>query len=137
MPTPRESGAKLFRQEFDLDIGQETLPPVVRLCNLILTEGILTEANAIRLQRIDADKGGVEYESAGAWRMVMQMPIQAFGLAINRLKVMACLDISHQPSQVGEVHVRLKGARRILRIRTELKDGHETAMLIVSSASAT
>lgn len=137
LPTPRESGAQLFRREFDLDGAQEALPPVVRLCHLILAEGIISGASAIRLQAIDGDRGGVEYESAGSWRMVMQIPIQALGPAINRLKVMASLDISRQPSQVGEVHVRLRGAAHILRIQTELKDSNEVATLGIAGVRPT
>jgi len=136
MPTPRESRASLFRQAFDLDIAQETQRPVVRLCHLILTEGMLTDASAIRLQVLDGDNGGVEYEVAGSWRMVMQIPIQAFRSVINRLKVMAALDISRRPSQVGEVHVRLKGTVRILPIRIELNGEQDTAMLTVSGGGA-
>jgi len=131
MPTPRESGARLFRRVFDLDAGQEAPHATVQLCHLILAEGLRNEAGTIRLQAIDADKGGVEYEVAGTWRMVMQIPIQAFGPVINRLKVMAALDISRQPSQAGEVHVRLEGAVHILPIRVELRGEHEAATLTV------
>ncbi len=119
MPTPRESGANLYRREYDLDAPQGSQRPVVRLCDVALTEGILNGADAIRFQVVDKDRGGVEYEIGGAWRQVMQVPLPAFAPLINRLKLMAALDIARRPSQDGELHVRFKGLPHRFAIHVE------------------
>ena len=119
MPTPRESGANLFRQEYDLDASPGGERPVVRLCNLAIAEGLANGARAIRFQVIDDVTGGVDYEIDGAWRQVMKVPIAALGPLVNRVKVMAAMDISRQAAQDGELHVRSKGLLHRFTVRTE------------------
>ena len=129
MPTPRESGANLFRREFDLEETTRAGSPTVKLCHLMLAEGIEHGATSIRVRPCDDNSCGVDYEIGGAWRQVMKIPLPAFGPLVNRLKVMAALDISRQPSQRGEVHVRYKGALRVFRIETEVQGQHENVLL--------
>ena len=134
-PSARESGAKLFRREFDLEGETSGSTPVAKLCNLILAEGLEHGARAIRLRPADA-WGEVDYETAGEWRTVIKVPLPAYGPLVNRLKIMAALDISRIPIQQGEVHVRLKGALRVWRIQVEVHGSHEHALLSAAEPSA-
>ncbi len=89
------------------------------LCNAILANALLSGSQAIRLVPVDSGPGGVEYERDGQWQPAIQIPVKAIGQVINRFKVMAALDIARMPVQDGELHVRLKGTRRVRKIRCE------------------
>lgn len=120
-PSPRESGANLFRQVYDLggDPASAAGPnqrPVPRLCSLVLTEGFANQAREIRLDESEAAAGGVEFLIGEEWRQVMKVPVQAHRHMVNRFKVMANLDIGRVPEQLGQIHVRLNGALHILGI---------------------
>jgi len=137
MTSPRESGASLFRHEYDLQRPQESERPVPRLCNLILTDALQSQSGGIRLVPIDAESGGVEYEREGQWQPVMQLPVQVFGAVINRFKVMAALGIGRVPVQEGELHVRLNGPRRVLKIRSEATKALERLTITLPVESTT
>lgn len=142
-PTPgRRSVADLFRRVFDLE-GRAGVPtgefgqrPVVRLCNLILVEAFMNQAKEVKLSECDPTAGSVEYLIGEEWRPVMRIPIQAHRLIINRLKVMAGLDIAKVPDQEGELHVRFQGVTRILAIRIQaVPTGGDIATLRIDAAA--
>ncbi|MEZ4411785.1 MAG: hypothetical protein R2910_02200 [Gemmatimonadales bacterium] len=119
MTRDRDAVAKLFRQEYDLAVGHVSAPPIVNLCNLMLTDAFKSGARGIRAVPVDAEHGGIDYDIDGQWQPVMQLPIKVFSTLINRFKVMAVLDTGRVPVQEGELHVRLDGVLRVLTIRTE------------------
>ena len=121
MSSAREVGAHLFRREYDLDHPLD-LPPVANLCNALLLDALLAEATGIRLMWTGPDLGNVEYQLDSGWRLIAQVPEQPFGVLINRLKVMAALDIGRVLIQEGELHLRRLGHLHILKIRTEVTD---------------
>jgi type II secretory ATPase GspE/PulE/Tfp pilus assembly ATPase PilB-like protein len=114
----RDSGAHIFRREYDLDGPQDSPHPIPKLCALILADALRSQALGIRLAPISDELGGVECERDGQWQPFMQVPAQGFGAIINRFKVMAALDIARVPVQEGELHVRLNGLPRVLKIRS-------------------
>ncbi len=126
----RESVAALFRQEYVLGQFGADATPVVRLCDLLLTDSLITRASAVRVALNAEGHGIVEYEIAGAWRQVMKVPGEATIRMINRLKVMAVLDIAHLPLQEGELHLRYEGAPVVMKIRTETTEGPFERVLI-------
>lgn len=110
--------------------------PVVRLCNLILAEGLLNKSTKIRLAEYEPEAGSVEYFIGDEWKTVMKVPVMAHRPLINRLKVMAALDISRVPEQRGEVHVNYEGSVRKLSITVQaLPTGSDVATLEIPAAS--
>ena len=138
MPTPGDSAARLFRKEYVIDddgaSGDDR--PVSRLAALVIAEGFRSRARAVRLIG-EVETGSVEYDIDGEWRRMMKLPGPAFLPLVNRLKIMAVLDISRRPSQSGEIHVRFGGALRVLSIQTESSPaGQETVLLTLPSATS-
>jgi type II secretory ATPase GspE/PulE/Tfp pilus assembly ATPase PilB-like protein len=86
---------------------------------MLLADALQCQAHAIRLIPSDSPHGRVEYDIASGWQLVAEIPDQPFGALINRLKVMAALDIGRVPVQKGELHIRASGARHILKICVE------------------
>jgi type II secretory ATPase GspE/PulE/Tfp pilus assembly ATPase PilB-like protein len=119
MSSLRDDGAELFRREYDLDNPLVGLPPIANLCNALLADALRSQAQKIRLVSMGPQLGNVEYDIASEWRVIAQVPNQAFGSFINRLKVMSALDIGRAPVQEGELRVRLNGQLHRLKIRTE------------------
>ena len=129
-PKRRESVAALFRQEYVLGQFGADATPVVRLCDLLLSDSLASRASTVRVA-LDAEGHGiVEYEIAGVWRQVMNVPGEATIQMINRLKVMAVLDIAHLPVQEGELHLRSEGDPVVMKIRTETTKGPFERVLI-------
>ena len=114
----------------DLAAGADDASPVARLGNLIIAEALRTHARAIRLQAVDAERGGVEYERDGQWSKVMEVPMPAFGPIISYIKVMAGLSQDRGPVQEGELPVRHDGSVRILGVRAQATTTNTERLLI-------
>src|SRR5206468_11554165 len=67
--------------------------PVVRLVDMIISEGILSRASDIH---VEPEEGGVavRYRIDGVLRQVMKIPRQAGLPLISRIKIMSSLDIA-------------------------------------------
>lgn len=78
MTTAREAGANLFRREYDLDTPLEGAPAIANLSNMLLADAFQSQAMRIRMAAADGALGNIEYEIAGEWRLVSQVPFKAF-----------------------------------------------------------
>src|SRR5438128_5778279 len=79
----------------DLNISEAdaSQKPVVRLVDMIISEGILSRASDIH---VEPEEGGVavRYRIDGVLRQVMKIPRQAGLPLISRIKIMSSLDIA-------------------------------------------
>src|SRR5436309_3872872 len=92
--------------------------PVVRLVDLISSEGILSRSSDIH---IEPEEGGVavRYRIDGVLRQVMKIPRQAGLPLISRIKIMAQLDIADRlRPQDGRARVAVNGQPIDLRVST-------------------
>src|SRR5882724_5848039 len=92
--------------------------PVVRLVDLIISEGILARASDIH---IEPEEGGVavRYRIDGVLRQVMKIPRQAGLPLISRIKIMSSLDIADRlRPQDGRARVAVNGQPIDLRVST-------------------
>ena len=92
--------------------------PVVRLVDLILSEGILSRASDIH---IEPEEGGVavRYRIDGVLRQVMKVPRAAGLPLISRIKVISSLDIADRlRPQDGRSRVAVNGTPVDLRVST-------------------
>ncbi len=92
--------------------------PVVRLVDLIISEGILGRSSDIH---IEPEEGGVavRYRIDGVLRQVMKIPRQAGLPLISRIKIMSSLDIADRlRPQDGRARVAVNGQPIDLRVST-------------------
>src|SRR5213080_4823864 len=92
--------------------------PVVRLVDLIISEGILSRSSDIH---IEPEEGGVavRYRIDGVLRQVMKIPRQAGLPLISRIKIMSELDIADRlRPQDGRARVAVNGQPIDLRVST-------------------
>src|SRR6266516_3113610 len=92
--------------------------PVVRLVDLIISEGVLARSSDIH---IEPEEGGVavRYRIDGVLRQVMKIPRQAGLPLISRIKIMSSLDIADRlRPQDGRARVAVNGQPIDLRVST-------------------
>src|SRR5213082_972463 len=92
--------------------------PVVRLVDLIISEGILARSSDIH---IEPEEGGVavRYRIDGVLRQVMKIPRQAGLPLISRIKIMSSLDIADRlRPQDGRARVAVNDQPSDLRVST-------------------
>jgi type II secretory ATPase GspE/PulE/Tfp pilus assembly ATPase PilB-like protein len=92
--------------------------PVVRLVDLIISEGILSRASDIH---IEPEEGGVavRYRIDGVLRQVMKIPRAAGIPLISRIKIISSLDIADRlRPQDGRARVAVNGQPIDLRVST-------------------
>lgn len=125
----RRSAAALFLKVHDLAVDDGAAPqrPVTRLCNLMISEALLTKSNGLRVCAAMGDGAAVQFHRDGTWVDVMRLPPQVQVPVINRLKVMANLDIAKHPVQEGTLKVRLQGQVLSLGIAVRLHGDFEEA----------
>src|SRR5258708_3303287 len=80
-------------EEINISAEEASQRPVVRLVDLIISEGILSRASDIH---IEPEEGGVavRYRIDGVLRQVMKIPRAAGLPLISRIKIMSSLDIA-------------------------------------------
>ena len=125
----RRSAAALFLKVHDLavDDGAAAQPPVTRLCNLMLSEALLTKSSGLRVCAVTGEGAAVQFHRDGTWLEAMRLPPQVQVAVINRLKVMANLDIAKHPVQEGALKVRVQGQVLSLGITVRLHGDSEEA----------
>src|SRR5437667_9262479 len=92
--------------------------PVVRLVDMIISEGILSRASDIH---VEPEEGGVavRYRIDGVLRQVMKIPRQAGLPLISRIKIMSSLDIADRlRPHDGRARVAVNGQPIDLRVST-------------------
>ncbi len=120
-----EGGAELVQladqagpDELTISEEEASRRPVVRLVDLIISEGILSRASDIH---IEPEEGGVavRYRIDGVLRQVMKIPRQAGLPLISRIKIMSALDIADRlRPQDGRARVAVGGQPIDLRVST-------------------
>ncbi|HUL02056.1 MAG TPA: ATPase, T2SS/T4P/T4SS family [Gemmatimonadales bacterium] len=105
-------------EEISVSAEQASQRPVVRLVDLIVSEGILSRASDIH---IEPEEGGVavRYRIDGVLRQVMKIPRAAGIPLISRIKIMSSLDIADRlRPQDGRARVAVNGQPIDLRVST-------------------
>ncbi|HEX4574002.1 MAG TPA: type II/IV secretion system protein [Gemmatimonadales bacterium] len=105
-------------EEIVISEAEASQRPVVRLVDLIISEGILQRSSDIH---IEPEEGGVavRYRIDGVLRQVMKIPRQAGLPLISRIKIMSALDIADRlRPQDGRARVAVNGQPIDLRVST-------------------
>jgi type II secretory ATPase GspE/PulE/Tfp pilus assembly ATPase PilB-like protein/CheY-like chemotaxis protein len=105
-------------EEFNITEAEASQRPVVRLVDLILSEGIVSRASDIH---IEPEEGGVavRYRIDGVLRQVMKIPRAAGLPLISRIKIMSALDIADRlRPQDGRARVAVNNQPVDLRVST-------------------
>jgi type II secretory ATPase GspE/PulE/Tfp pilus assembly ATPase PilB-like protein/CheY-like chemotaxis protein len=111
--------------------------PVVRLVDLMLSDGILSRASDIH---VEPGEGGVavRYRIDGVLRQVMNIPRTAAAPMISRIKIMSGLDIADRlRPQDGRARVAVNGMPVDLRISTLPASLGEKVVIRILNARAT
>jgi type II secretory ATPase GspE/PulE/Tfp pilus assembly ATPase PilB-like protein/CheY-like chemotaxis protein len=105
-------------EELNISEEEASQRPVVRLVDLIISEGILSRSSDIH---IEPEEGGVavRYRIDGVLRQVMKIPRNAGLPLISRIKIMSSLDIADRMRpQDGRARVAVNGQPIDLRVST-------------------
>src|SRR6266853_1443863 len=105
-------------EELNISEADASQKPVVRLVDMIISEGILSRASDIH---VEPEEGGVavRYRIDGVLRQVMKIPRQAGLPLISRLKIMSSLDIADRlRPQDGRARVAVNAQPIDLRVST-------------------
>ena len=123
--------------EFLVSAEEASQRPVVRLVDLILSEGILSRASDIH---IEPEEGGfaVRYRIDGVLRQVMKIPRAAGFPLISRIKIISSLDIADRlRPQDGRARVAVNGVPVDLRVSTLPASLGEKVVIRVLDSRAT
>ncbi len=104
--------------ELNISEADASQKPVVRLVDMIISEGILSRASDIH---VEPEEGGVavRYRIDGVLRQVMKIPRQAGLPLISRIKIISSLDIADRlRPQDGRARVAVNGQPIDLRVST-------------------
>ncbi len=111
--------------------------PVVRLVDLMLSDGILARASDIHIEPGEAGVA-VRYRIDGVLRQVMNIPRSAGAPLISRIKIMSGLDIADRlRPQDGRARVAVNGAPVDLRVSTLPASMGEKVVIRILNAKAT
>src|SRR2546429_5178515 len=105
-------------EELNVSEADASQKPVVRLVDMIISEGILSRASDIH---VEPEEGGVavRYRIDGVLRQVMKITRQAGLPLISRIKIMSSLDIADRlRPQDGRARVAVNGQPIDLRVST-------------------
>jgi type II secretory ATPase GspE/PulE/Tfp pilus assembly ATPase PilB-like protein/CheY-like chemotaxis protein len=124
-------------EELSASAEEASQRPVVRLVDLIISEGILARASDIH---IEPEEGGiaVRYRIDGVLRQVMKIPRQAGLPLISRIKIISQLDIADRMRpQDGRARVSVNGQPIDLRVSTLPAALGEKVVIRILDARAT
>ena len=111
--------------------------PVVRLVDLMLSDGILSRASDIHVEPGEAGVA-VRYRIDGVLRQVMNIPRTAGAPLISRIKIMSGLDIADRlRPQDGRARVSVNGQPVDLRVSTLPASHGEKVVIRILNAKAT
>jgi type II secretory ATPase GspE/PulE/Tfp pilus assembly ATPase PilB-like protein/ActR/RegA family two-component response regulator len=139
-----EGAAEIRHEQVDQELDDISVSaeeasqrPVVRLVDLILSEGISSRASDIH---IEPEEGGVavRYRIDGVLRQVMKIPRAAGLPLISRIKIISGMDIADRlRPQDGRARVALNGIPVDLRVSTLPASLGEKVVVRVLDASRT
>src|SRR2546428_569137 len=124
-------------EELVVSEAEASQRPVVRLVDLIISEGILSRSSDIH---IEPEEGGVavRYRIDGVLRQVMKIPRAAGLPLISRIKIMSQLDIADRlRPQDGRARVSVNGQPIDLRVSTLHASQGEKVVIRVLDSRAT
>lgn len=124
-------------EDLVISAEQASQRPVVRLVDLILSEGILSRSSDIH---IEPEEGGVavRYRIDGVLRQVMKIPRAAGLPLISRIKIISGLDIADRlRPQDGRARVAVNGVPVDLRVSTLPASLGEKVVIRVLDSSRT
>ncbi len=124
----RRSAVTLFLKILDLD-PELANRPVARLCALMLTDALHGGWEEVRVRAPGPKGASILYARAGERVEVMQVPTAAQTLFVNRLKVMAKLDLGRPAVQEGFLKVRLQGQASEITVTVRRAGDAEEASL--------
>ena len=105
-------------EELNISEADASQKPVVRLVDMIISEGILSRASDIHVEPEECGVA-VRYRIDGVLRQVMKIPRQAGLPLISRIKIMSSLDIADRlRPQDGRARVAVNGQPIDLRVST-------------------
>src|SRR5256714_2456978 len=105
-------------EELNVSEADASQKPVVRLVDMIISEGILSRASDIH---IEPEEGGVavRYRIDGVLRQVMKVPRAAGLPLVSRIKIISSMDIADRlRPQDGRARVAVNGVPVDLRVST-------------------
>lgn len=123
--------------ELQVSAEEASQRPVVRLVDLIISEGILSRASDIH---IEPEEGGfaVRYRIDGVLRQVMKIPRAAGFPLVSRIKIISNLDIADRlRPQDGRARVAVNGVPVDLRVSTLPASLGEKVVIRVLDSRAT
>ena len=116
--------------------GAAELPPVVKMCNLIINDAVKTQASDIHVEP-RLNKVQVRLRVDGVLRDYLQVPKWLHNPVVSRLKILANLDIAERRlPQDGRIKVQFQGKPLDIRISTlPTHFGEKVVMRVLSSAT--
>jgi type II secretory ATPase GspE/PulE/Tfp pilus assembly ATPase PilB-like protein/ActR/RegA family two-component response regulator len=124
-------------EDLALSAEEASQRPIVRLVDLLLSDGILSRASDIHVEPVE---GGVvvRYRIDGVLRQVMKIPRTAGLPLISRLKIISSLDIADRlRPQDGRARVSVNGSPVDLRVSTLPATLGEKVVIRILNAAAT
>src|SRR5258705_312848 len=124
-------------EDLNLSAQEAEAKPIVRLVDMIVSEGILSRASDIH---IEPEEGGVavRYRIDGVLRQIMKIPRNAGLPLISRIKIMSSLDIADRlRPQDGRARVAVNGQPIDLRVSTLPAAQSEQVVIRILDSRAT
>ncbi|MDO8665061.1 MAG: type II/IV secretion system protein, partial [Gemmatimonadales bacterium] len=123
-------------EELRISAEEASQRPVVRLVDLILSEGILSRASDIHVEPEEAGFA-VRYRIDGVLRQVMKIPRAAGFPLVSRIKIISNLDIADRMRpQDGRARVAVNGVPVDLRVSTlPASHGEKVVIRVLDSRS--
>jgi type II secretory ATPase GspE/PulE/Tfp pilus assembly ATPase PilB-like protein/CheY-like chemotaxis protein len=123
--------------ELSASADEASQRPVVRLVDLMLSDGILSRASDIHIEPGEAGVA-VRYRIDGVLRQVMNIPRTAGAPLISRIKIMSGLDIADRlRPQDGRARVAVNGSPVDLRVSTLPASLGEKVVIRILNTKAT
>jgi len=129
---------KLVEEMGPEDVTQDDVQstPVVKLTNLVITDGIAQGASDIHIEP-GRKVGSVRYRVDGVLRKHMDLPMAALNRVISRIKILSKLDIADRlRPQDGKARVRIRNLYYDLRVSTLPAAGSEKCVIRILDSSA-
>jgi len=129
-------GSKEEEAVEDVDLDSTELPPVVKMCSLIISDGVNSQASDIHIEP-GPHFLQVRMRVDGVLREYMQVPKWLQTPLVSRLKVISKLDIAeHRVPQDGRIRVHCGNRPIDLRVSTlPTHFGEKVVMRILGSTS--
>ncbi len=127
------------KQSMDLDVASSRkaaeLPPVIKMCNLIVSEAVKAGASDIHIEP-GLNAVQVRLRIDGLLREFMQVPKWMHNSVVTRIKVLSKLDISERRvPQDGRIKVSFQGKNVELRVSTlPTHFGEKVVMRVLGSS---